>query len=115
MSDSESDFLSALWAACNSLVGRAILYMLAWVLAIVAAYATAQHEFVWPWMALREVFFLALMSIGHDGQWAFLIYVGLLAFQVLFLWKDVPWGYLLVPFGLVWLLSHRALVGFGLF
>ena len=111
MTDLRDDFLSALWAACTSLVGRAILYMLAWVLGIMAAYATAQHEFVCPWMALREVFFLALMSIGHDGEWAFILYVALLGFQLLFLWKDIHWGFLLIPFLLVWLLSHRALVG----
>jgi len=51
------------------------------------------------------------MSIGHDGEWAFILYVALLGFQLLFLWKDIHWGFLLIPFLLVWLLSHRALVG----
>ena len=109
MSDWEDDLLSALRAACSSLLGRAILFMLAWVLGIVAAHATANHEFVWPWEALREVTYLAFLSVAHDGEWAFIVYVALLLFQLVFLAKNIHWGFLLVPFVVVWFLSHRAL------
>jgi hypothetical protein len=105
MSNQQDDFLSAMGAACSTLIGRTFLYVLAWVLGIVAAHATALHEFVWPWQVMWEVFPLALVGLVWSW-WAFLVSCGLIVFLAVFIVRDIYLGFALIPFLLVWFLSH---------
>jgi len=51
---------------------------------------------------------LAVIGFGLSW-WSCLVSCGLIAFLVVFLWKDIPFGLAVIPFLLVWLLSHMAL------
>jgi hypothetical protein len=110
----EDDFPSALGAALSSVMGRTFLFVLACVLGIVAATATAMHEFVWPWQVVWAVFPLFLGGL-FLSWWTFLISCGLVAFLALFLARDIWLVFALVPFFVVWLLCHAVLASWGQF
>jgi hypothetical protein len=48
----------------------------------------------------------------HATVWPLLAYAGTLGLFVLFLRRDIHWGFLLVPFLLVWLTDHAVHGGF---
>jgi len=111
MSGFNDDLLSALGAVCSTLFGRALLFVLTCVLAIVASHATTLHEFVWPWEVLgeaAEMFACSFVLLFYFplGTLAFAATTG---FLLLFLWKDIHWGFLAIPFFAVWVLGSVVL------
>jgi hypothetical protein len=67
---------------------------------------------VWPWQVVWWVFPLFVGGLFFSW-WTFLIAFGLLVFLILFLARDIPLVLALIPFLLVWLLSHMVLTPFG--
>jgi hypothetical protein len=107
MTDPRDDFLSVLGEVFTSPAGRVFLLILVALLGVAAGHATALHEFVWPWEVAGEAvqgFYLSFLLIFFfpAGTLAFAAMIG---FLYLFLWKEIHWGFLLIPFLVAWLAS----------